>query len=171
MDDLTKLTRSELAAELDRVGSLTGMDEPHEAANRLRADDRTWQRNLERERDGLRAELADANALVADLDDLNEECAELKRNLKAEADGNAALRRKHGAHHEETMGMFIARLAHGCREWGHIMEALRNFHRGGPTRDVMPACELCSGLGYVVFDASTPNELGQDTRGCPECDQ
>jgi len=102
----------------------------------------------------------DGEGLTRQLDDLNEECAQLKRDMQAERDGNALLRRKHGAHDEETMGMFMARLAHSHREWGKIMEALRNFHRG-PCRDTMPSCDTCSGLGYVVLDDGAANDCDE----------
>lgn len=61
MDDLTKLSGPELADVMDLFSHVPIVQaDKHmirEAARRLREDDRVWQRNLERERDGLRERL------------------------------------------------------------------------------------------------------------------
>lgn len=63
MEDLTKLSGPELANALEWSSDKPRSDElAHEAARRLREDTRVWQRNLERERDGLRERVRELEA-------------------------------------------------------------------------------------------------------------
>lgn len=86
MEDLTKLSGPELAdwldtvaAGYDRLSSMPGRtsaegDRLRESARRLREDTREWQRNLERERDGLRERVRELEEEItgSDCDDAHE---------------------------------------------------------------------------------------------------
>jgi chromosome segregation ATPase len=81
-DDLTKLSGPELA---ERIMGIATHDDVVEASRRLREDTREWQRNLERERDGLRAELAQCKATMAGMHaargELQRECDQLQATV------------------------------------------------------------------------------------------
>ena len=67
VEDLTKLSGPELADYVNggtRAESIEWFAVLAEAARRLREDTRVWQRRLEQERDGLRAELAESKRLL-----------------------------------------------------------------------------------------------------------
>lgn len=94
MEDLTKLSGPELAERMDDA-YVAEEDLPAivEAARRLREDTREWQRNLERERDGLREraefaerELSDAFGLPATIGPRAGEAKRVVDGLRASCD-------------------------------------------------------------------------------------
>jgi hypothetical protein len=78
-----------------------------------------------------------AEDLARDVERLRSERDAARKDLADQLDGNMTHRRMYGAHPDETMGMWLARLHRGYREWGRMLEALRDFSRT-PTRE---ACD------------------------------
>lgn len=95
-----------LALEKDRGTRLAELE-------RCRSEVERFVAELNRSETALEYWKAKTASAEADVDRLTRERDEAHRDWRAELDGNAALRAKHGARPDETLFQFIARLADG----------------------------------------------------------